>query len=258
MSFLDIVPNLSSIKPNLGALQESAIKTAGYQAGLAAAQLASPFVVKAAQNIFNQMGLIDAVLGQGIYETPLELLGGLTPKMASDQMASMRALRPLRKNVWFIRVTDPKPKGLVGPSISDELGTLNFLALDVSYSTNGVQGDKAAIGSAVMDRIHGGDHTELSITTLDDSAGTIKRWFQGKQRQAIAVDGTFGLPVDYCVTIEVVHGVPNNDVTGADLAFRSHLRMRPGSMPLELSRRDHGFAEIQLSFSQFDTFYPVK
>lgn len=251
MSFLDITPNV-------GKISDTVLTSAGYKAAVAAAQRASPRVIQAAQNIFAAAGILDAAFGQPFEDTPLELLGGMAPSDALEIMRRIRALRPSRKNLWFVRLTDSKPPDL-GPGLKgvDPLGTLDLLAIDVSYGSNGIQSGKTNVGSAVLDLPNGIEHTDISVTTLDDSAGTLKRWFTAKQQQIAAKDGTFGLPVDYCMTIEIVHGAPAPDTPQEPFAYRSLFKMRAASMQFDLSRRDQGFAELQMTFTQFDTFYPV-
>lgn len=250
MSFLDvgIVSKIASgakATPSIGAIAASVAASVGNDA-----------MVRASQNIF---GVLNAVEAELFVNRPIELLGGVSPAQARDLMSKVRALNPQRKNLWFVRVVDPKPPDLGGGLAGvDPLGTLAILASDVSYSPGMVQGSKVNIGGAAMDSVNGIEATEVTITTLDDSVGTLKRWFLGKKAQMVNADGTFGLPADYCVQIEIVHGAPTEDAPQAEAAFRSHFRMRPSSMPIELSRRDHGHAEIQLGFSQFDSFYSLK
>jgi hypothetical protein len=59
-----------------------------------------------------------------------------------------------------------------------------------------------------MDKLTGIEPTELSITTMDDSRGSLKRWFDAKVEQAAHSDGTFGLPSEYWVDIECYHATP--------------------------------------------------
>lgn len=129
----------------------------------------------------------------------------------------------------------------------------DLLALDVSYGSS-IQGDHIQVGAAFIDKATGTTPTEMQITTLDDERGTIKSWFDAKQNQVARGDGSFGLPAEYLVRIEVVHAIPSDQVPNENLAYRSVMRMRPQAIQLELSRRDQALAEIQLTFSEFDPF----
>jgi hypothetical protein len=144
--------------------------------------------------------------------------------------------------------------GSTGESISQiAVSAFDLLAMDVNYSVS-LQGDHQQIGSGFIDKPTGISPTELSITTMDDQAGTIKRWFDGKQAQVAHIDGTMGLPAEYLVTIEVVHAVASEQVANSLRAYSYTKRYRANSRSIDLSRRDQGLAEVQLNFTQFDNF----
>jgi hypothetical protein len=126
----------------------------------------------------------------------------------------------------------------------------NLLATSVSYAPNTMVGEKIPFGSATSDRLNGTEATELSVTTMDDEVGTLKRWFEGKCAQAAHSDGTFGVPGEYLVNIAIYHAVIKPD----DRAFKFHAKMRPQTMSHELSRSEQAMQEIQFTFSQFDSF----
>jgi hypothetical protein len=249
MSFLDIP---AGINPNLAT---TVSKTAGTKAALYASQFANNQTILAAQKVFGAIDMFDQ-LTKPFEDVHTELLGGLTPKMAWQMQKQIADAKLTRKNRFFIRITDSKPPVLPG-KLKDvpPLTTLNMLAVDVSYGPWSLQSDKVSIGASVVDRVTGIDATEMQITTMDDAAGTLKRWFDGKCSQVANSDGTFGLPADYCVTIEVVHGVASPEVDKSELYYRQKFKMRPHSVNHELSRRDATISEMTLNFQQFDTFY---
>ncbi|MGW8422780.1 hypothetical protein [Comamonas sp. HJ-2] len=147
--------------------------------------------------------------------------------------------------------------GSTGESISQiAVSAFDLLAMDVNYSVS-LQGDHQQIGSGFIDKPTGISPAELSITTMDDQAGTIKRWFDGKQAQVAHIDGTMGLPAEYLVTIEVVHAVASEQVANSLRAYSYTKRYRANSRSIDLSRRDQGLAEVQLNFTQFDNFMGV-
>lgn len=150
------------------------------------------------------------------------------------------------------------PGGAGSPSIG-AIATTSFdlLALDVSYGS-ALQSDHAQVGSSFIDRPLGRVPTELSITTMDDEAGSLKRWFHAKLEQVSHSDGTFGLPTEYLVNIEIVHAIPSADVATAHLAWSYTMRMRPQSIQIDHSRRDQTVAELPMVFNQFDAFMGIK
>lgn len=133
------------------------------------------------------------------------------------------------------------------------LSTFDLLAMDVSYGAS-ISGDHIQVGSSFIDRPTGRDPSEVQITTMDDEAGSIKRWFDGKLDQIARKDGTMGLPAEYLVTIEVVHAIPSAQVPGFSLAYKKVLSLRPASIQHELSRRDQALSELQMTFAQHDYF----
>lgn len=126
----------------------------------------------------------------------------------------------------------------------------NLFSTNVSYTPDTMTGERIHFGAASMDKLMGTEPTELQITTMDDEVGTLKRWFAGKFAQAAHTDGTFGLPNEYCVTFTVYHAVPQADPG----AYKSMIRMRPQSIQHEMSRSDQAMSEVQMTFTQFDTF----
>lgn len=224
-------------------------KTAGAKAALAIASRIPPKLVADAQSLFYWA---KDNFGPDNQSTPQPLLGGISLQRAREVMRESREATRARKNLFYIRVTDPNPPVLAGGG--NPYAMFDLFALDVSYTPYTMAGEKINIGSAVMDRLNGTEHIELSVVTMDDEAGTLKRWFEGKCLQAAHPDGTFGLPGDYCITIEVVHAVGLEDAQVRVPPYRTNVMMRPQAMQFDLSRRDQALQELQLSFTQFDTF----
>jgi hypothetical protein len=131
--------------------------------------------------------------------------------------------------------------------------SFDLLAMDVSYGPSLIS-DHVQVGSGFIDRPTGRNPTELSITTMDDEAGSLKRWFNGKMDQVALPDGTFGLPADYLVTIEIVHAIPSAEVPGYELAYSKTMRMRAQTLQVDLSRREQAVAELSMTWTQFDNW----
>lgn len=231
---------------------------AGGRAAALASQNAVPTVLRDVQRLLGASELPGRLQGgpmADIQNVPLDLLGGVTLARVRQMHEMIRDARLTRKNLWFVRVTDPNPprvgyafqQGGIG-------GVLDLLALEVSYSPFTLTSEKKNIGSAVLDGLNGSESVELTLTTMDDEAGTVKRWFEGKCLQAARPDGTFGVPADYCVNIEVVHAVSVDDAPVRADPYKSMMTMRPQALQIDLSRREQAFQELTLSFSEFDTF----
>jgi hypothetical protein len=174
----------------------------------------------------------------------------MTLAQARETYEQLRDAQLARKNLFFIRVVDYNP-----PPIEYSDGALftslfNLFAVDVSYSPSTVTSEKIQLGAAVMDRITGVDPVELSVTTMDDSRGSLKRWFDAKVDQAAHSDGTFGLPCESWVDIECYHATPQ----AREDAYKIAVRMRPQNVQHDLSRRDNALSEVTMTFTQADTF----
>ena len=126
---------------------------------------------------------------------------------------------------------------------------MHLFATEVSYASVTLTGDKVALGGGTMDLLHGREAVELTITTMDDEVGTLKRWFRGKQLQAAHRDGTVGLPDDYCVRITIQHG----HAKASTDAYAARWRMRPVSISHSLSRSDADVERLQMTFTQYDS-----
>lgn len=131
--------------------------------------------------------------------------------------------------------------------------TLDLLAMDVSYS-EAVLGDHTQLAATFIDRVNGRQPVEMTITTMDDERGSLKRWFEAKLAQVARRDGTSGVPAEYTFQVEVVHAIPSDQVNDWHLAYSSKHGMRVTSMQHDLSRRDQAVAEVQMVFAQVDPF----
>jgi hypothetical protein len=256
-----------SINPNfVPALAKSAVASIGIRA----AQMASPGVIQAAQKLFSILDKLDSIFGTPFVDIPNPQLGYLTPNQVKATAKKMSEMGPARKNLFFVRMTDLKPPGLYYaekrteynknmPKEPDKLTpttVLDILVLDVSYSPSTLTGEKVNIGSVVMDKITGTEAVEIQITTMDDDVGTLKRWFDGKVSQAANADGTFGVPMDYMLSLQIVHGVASSqmDQQFIDKAYKREFWVRPVSCSHELSKREQAPSELQMTFTQVDTW----
>lgn len=254
--------------PNEGKVTDTIVRTAGAKAALMAAQRASPTLISAASRIFQAADLVQAIFGTPFEERPNELMGWLTPRQVSEIQALVRQAGPVRKNLFCIRIADPNPPPMEMEGVAASTGVpglFDLLAMDVSYGPSTITGDKAPIGSAVMDKVTGTEATEIQITTIDDEAGTLKRWFSAKCGQVVNRDGTFNPQGKYAFEMEIVHGIPFDHGTTPSLpsekvarAYSDVFRVRPVSIQYEMSRRDQALQELQMTFTQVDTWNQPK
>ncbi|ABO60616.1 hypothetical protein LA345_39015 (plasmid) [Burkholderia vietnamiensis] len=181
-----------------------------------------------------------------------QLLGGITPYEAQQICAEVQATQYAKKNLFFVEILDfyPDQGGTQGQSS----GLFNLFATNISIGPLTISGEGRAIGAGVMDVIHGSERTEMRITTLDDSYGSIKRWFQTRCDLLAHSDGTFGVPADYLVQVRILHAAINDDVMQRYGGYEEKYIMRCGSLETELNRAEDGMQEIQMSFVQFDSF----
>ena len=180
----------------------------------------------------------------------LPLLGGITRDEAKRIAAEVQATNYARKNLWYLELADWKPVD----GAEDISHAFNMFATDITYGPWTLTSDAKSIGMAVMDAPTGAERTELRITTYDDTKGTIRRWFDAKAGAVAHSDGTLGLPIDYLLTIKIVQSA--TDAVGGAL-FGSYSNMfvvRASTLDFELSRSENGLQQLQMTFTEFDTF----
>jgi hypothetical protein len=246
-----------SINPNfVPAVAQSAIGAIGVRA----AQMASPAVIQAAQKLFGALSIADSLFGKPFADTPLESIGYLTPNQVKEFSAKIKAAGPAKKSIFYVRITDGNSPKLPYGDKSTATGVFDLLVLDVTYSAVTLTGERVNVGSGSMDKLTGSEATEVQITTMDDKAGTLKRWFDAKASQATHDDGTFGLPSEYVVNIEIVHGVASPETKAKPMVkpYSRSFKVRPVSCSHELSKREHDPCEIQMTFTQLDTWLDAK
>jgi hypothetical protein len=185
------------------------------------------------------------------WNTPTRLMGGVSPARAQQIYEEMMDVPLASKKLYLIEVTDLMPSGGGGNA-----RIFQMLTTSITYSPVTLGKEKHQIGSAVMDRVSTTEQVDLSLTTLDDQKGTLKRWFEAKGGQVAHADGTVGVPYEYLVKIRILHSF-FSDETSRGMGFENNYLMRPVAIEYSKSREDSGMEQLQMSFTQFDTFMPV-
>jgi len=181
------------------------------------------------------------------WSTPAAGFARLTPRQALQLYQQQRSLCPAKKNLWLLDITSALAGGTA--NLPDRF---NLLALELDYSPFIINGDKKRIGAAVVDAVQGQDAVELRLTCLDDEPGNLKQWFAAHHATVVARDGTVGVPADYAVRIKISYGaiIPAHEAGRySDIGL-----FRPVSLESSLSRREDAPAELQMTFTQLDTF----
>lgn len=199
----------------------------------------------ALDNLFEKFGINGTLLPGSAAAGPSQLLGGITLQQAKEIFDQSIATDFAKKNLWCIRV-----RNLQGGTPLD----INLFATDVSYPGFTVTGDAVHVGSGSFDTVTNSERREMRVVTMDDTGGSVKRWFAERHDVMCHADGTFGLPIEYLFRVDVLHAFINEETDGAPAGWVDTFIMRPGNMDLDLSRREDGMQEIQLTFVQWDTF----
>lgn len=212
-------------------------------------------------NALGQTGLGKAVNGaltgstatSLLYETMnLPLLGGITPFEARQILQDIQATNYARKNLFFLELLDYFPAN--GGAQGQSSGLFNLFATAVSFEPSTVSGEAVNIGSAQMDGVHGSERTDIHITTLDDAYGSIQRWYDTRFMALAHDDGTVGVPADYLVQVRLLQAAVNDTTMKRYGGLERIWVMRPAAISIELDRGDQQLQQIQLTFTQFDTF----
>lgn len=194
---------------------------------------------------FERLGLNGTLLPGEAVDKPSKLIGGLTLAKLRELHDTHRGEAWAKKNLWMLRI-----RNLNGGTSLD----INLFAVDVSYSAYAVQGDAVMIGSGSFDNVTNSERTEMRVTTMDNEYGEVKRWFKERHDVMCRADGTFGLPIEYLFRVDVLHAFSDESVEDAETGMKETFIMRPGTMDIDLSRREDAMQEIQMTFVQWDTF----
>lgn len=198
--------------------------------------------------LFEKIGLRGTMMpGEGL-DSPSQLMGGLTMAEARQLFEQHSSNDFAKKNLWCLRV-----RNIQGGEALD----INMFAVDVSYPGFSVQGDAIQVGSGSFDNVTNSERREMRITTLDDSYGSVKKWFKERHSQMCHADGTFGLPIEYVFRVDVLHAFISEQSDGAVDGWVDSFVMRPGMLDFDLSRREDALQELQMTFVQWDTFSAI-
>lgn len=200
---------------------------------------------------------MDGVASQTLYwGSPTPLLGGITPAEAKRIHDEIRATKFAKKNLFLIEVSSE----LFGKDLWDfdrfgkywVFDRFNLFVTDVSYAPITISGEKMKIGAAAVDVVNSSDPIEMRIVTKDDAEGNIRRWFAAHSATAAHDDGTVGVPAQYAIRIRIVHAFITRESNRG--GYEDVGLFRPANIEVDLSRRDDNLEEIQMTFSQLDTF----
>lgn len=191
--------------------------------------------------------------------TPTPLFGGISPSEAKQIYNAFAALQLAKKNLFLVEISDYDVDSDFFTSGADALYTpgsraFNLFVTDIEYAPATISGDKHRIGSASLDSVGGFEPVEMRISAIDDIIGTIKSYMRGKCRLVTNSDGTVGIPKKYLVRVRVLHSFITDESIPNGGYYADNFVMRPVSVSSSLSRREDAVQEVQLTFTQFDTF----
>ncbi|MDT4801543.1 hypothetical protein FQZ97_342510 [compost metagenome] len=197
-----------------------------------------------------ESGEVDRLLGnvlggqmaQGRYWAGVNpLYGGITPTEAKRIYSEAISARRAKKNLFLLKVSSPVS--------GDFSQTFNLFCTDIDLNPMNITGEKRRVGAAMVDCVQSSEAVELRITTMDDKAGSLKSWFESHAAAVAARDGTVGVPANYAITFTIQHAF-----VGDAKGFEGKGLYRPVSYEVGLSRREDALEEIQMTFTQLDTF----
>lgn len=128
----------------------------------------------------------------------------------------------------------------------------NMLATEINYSPFSIEADQYNVGSAIIDGVKSSQQAEISITTMDDEQGTIKRFFKQQASAMVHKDGTVGVLLDGLVQIRILHAFVSDNTNNG--GFEEAIVARPVSIEYDFSRREDTMQEFTMRFVQTDTF----
>ncbi len=201
-------------------------------------------------------GLFDGLLGslsgfskqEAARQRPTPMFGGVSLAEAQRVHNEVMQAKHSRKNLFFIEITSYAE--------GDITRVFNLMCVDVDYSPFQVRGEKKYVGGAAVDGVQGQEAVEMRFTTYDTTDGELKRFFARHHAMCAARDGTVGLPAQYALHIKIVDGVVGggNLLSTTTGGYTDEGLFRVQSLEKSMSRREQALQELQLTFSQLDTF----
>lgn len=198
----------------------------------------------AGQYISDKVSEAESLIKKQISTWISKIGGGFKGIPEKAQYREFIALSRARKNNFIVQVES----NLTG----DFSKKMNLFVTDIDLNPMNISGEKRRVGGGFIDAPTGAEATEIRITTMDDKAGTIKKWFEQQCAAVVAADGTFGVPASYGITIKVLHAVVNGQ--NSKDAFTNKGLYRAASYEVQLSRREQAMQEVTLTFTQLDSF----
>jgi hypothetical protein len=235
---------------------QSLYQSAGTFAAIQTAARLTPAQAAIAGQVYGAARALQEFFTGNATDIPLPLLGGISLNQAR-QLYNRAATTPYaRKNFWILKFA---PLDQSNPAASADV---NLLATEVSYGSTTLSSESRHFGSTFIDEIQASERTELKVTTLDDTYGTIKRWFNSLTDKVASNDGAYGVPYAYALRTYLTHGFVEGydqgialpSAPGQPAPYVDVLLLRPSTMEIELSRRDSGLQEVQLGFVEIDPF----
>lgn len=192
----------------------------------------------------------DAVqaLLRGDTKQVFSLTGGISMRDAREMFKRAARTNYAKTNLFFISIVDLKSNG----SATD----INFFATAADYPAFTISSSPIQTGGAAFRGRTTYELADIRLTTLDDTSGSVKKWFVERKKRMVHGDGTFGVPMDYLMKIQITHAYAQ-EVRGAGV-YTDEFIVQPGSMELQLTRRDDALQEVQMTLPQFDTFSNLK
>ncbi|KGQ44480.1 hypothetical protein [Gallibacterium anatis] len=201
----------------------------------------SPYPVSVNSLLGNLSGAIGGVVGNKISG----MLGG--SRIAN--IAGKATSQLISSTINSIPILGSELSGANGGGITS---MINMLATDLTYSLITLEGEQYNIGSSVVDAPKSGQPVDVTITTMDDEYGTIKRCFEKWATNTVRTDGTVGVMAERLLMIRILHAFVGDSTNLG--GYDKTIIARPVGVEYDLSRREQAMEEFTMRFIQTDTF----
>lgn len=189
---------------------------------------------------------LDTIAIDVLLNIPNAATANLSIKEAEKLLAEQQFTKFAHKNLFLVEVSS----ALKG----DFSKTFNAFCTAFDYNPTSLTGDKQKVGSAFFDLLNAREAIELNVTMLDDSKGTIRRWWDDHVKAAAPSDGSVGLPGRYAIKFKILHAfITRKSNKGG---FEEKFLFRPSTLQESLIRGEDGLKELPMTFTQLDTFMP--
>lgn len=167
-------------------------------------------------------------------------------QLESRYETAMRYL-PQKAGDFRLKITDPKPPSGVNMQQVQEFLRVyaptvepsNFVSIGNEYSP---------IGGLQLASIAAQENMGFAVSCHDTRSGLIRQWLSGKAKQMVHENGTYGVPADYCLILDILSDASENQ---GSFGLRRMVKLESANYSHDVSA---DLLMLNVQFAEFDAF----